>query len=127
MANELDREVYAGGNNAHTTCRPKRWQTNSTTGLDELVPLSGLTDLKAFLSASATAADEAGAFDPALVVTMAEAGSTAAYQATFSGATMATKITAPDQTEIFRHWQSKSAGYHEVAPVLWRTARTAES
>ncbi len=52
MANEIDGEIYAR-NNAHTTCRPMRWQLNPTTGANEEVPITGLTDLRAYLSASA--------------------------------------------------------------------------
>lgn len=120
MANEIDGELYPD-NNSHTTARPSRWRLNPTTGADELVPLSGLTDLKAYLSLQKDAASDAQAVNAALVVTMTEVLTTAAYQATFSGAAKRSHLIAqPDGTKVYCHWQSASAGYHEVAEIIWR-------
>lgn len=125
MANEIDGEIYAR-NNAHTTCRPMRWQLNPTTGANEEVPITGLTDLRAYLSASDAATDHtSGAIHPSLVYVMTEVGATAAYQATVLGSATATNVASPDGTVLFMHWQAPSVGYHEFAPVVWRTKRPA--
>lgn len=125
MANEIDGEIYAR-NNAHTTCRPTRWQLNPTTGVEEEVAISGLTDLRAYLSASADATSHTtGALHPSLVYLMTEVLATAAYQATILGSDTAANVTSPDGTTLHVHWQAPSAGYHETAPVIWRTKRPA--
>jgi hypothetical protein len=125
MANEIDGELYPD-NNSHTTARPSKWQLNGTTGVEEQVPRSGLTDLKAFIALSATAADDSAAVHASLVETMTEVASLAAYQATFDGAAKRTHLIAqPDGTLLYVHWQSIAAGYHEVAEVVWRHKRVA--
>lgn len=129
MANELDPEIYSGNNNAHTTARPMRWRLHPTSGAEEQVPISGLTDLKAYLALSDVTTDHTDAIHADLVEDMTEILATAAYEATFSGTAMRTHIDAldPVPTKVYRHWQSVSAGYHEHAEVLWRTSRPAAS
>jgi hypothetical protein len=125
MANEIDGEIYPR-NNAHTTCRPSRWQLNPTTGVEEEVPISGLTDLRAYLSASADATSHTtGALHPSLAYSMIEVLATAAYQATILGSDTAANVTSADGTTLYVHWQAPSAGYHEFTPVIWRTKRPA--
>lgn len=125
MANAIDGELYPD-NNSHTTAHPTRWQLNSTTGIEEQVPVSGLTDLKSFLSLSDVAATEAGAVNAALVITLTEVLTTGAYQGTFSGSAKRTHLGSQvDGTKVYCHWQSVSAGYHEVAEVVWRPKRPA--
>lgn len=125
MANQIDGELYPD-NNSHTTAHPMRWRLNPTTGVEEQIPITGLTDLKAYIALSDTASSEAGAVNAALVSTMTEVLTTAAYEATFSGANKRTYLGAQaDGTTVYVHWQSVSAGYHEVAAVIWRTKRPA--
>lgn len=120
MANEIDSELYPD-NNAHSIARPSRWQANPTTGVEEQVLISGLSDLKLYLSLQKEAASEAAAVHPSLVYTMVEVLATAAYQATTSGSAHRTHLIAqPDGTKVYAHWQSTSAGYHEVAELIWR-------
>lgn len=123
--NIIDPELYPD-NNAHTTARPERWRLNPSTGAEEQVAITGLTDLRVYVSLSATAVDHTtGAIAPALVEVMTEIGSTGAYEATLEGAALRTEVTSPDGTPLYVHWQSPAAGYHEVAQVTWRTSRPA--
>jgi hypothetical protein len=125
MANEIDGELYPR-NNAHTTCRPTRWQLNPTTGVEEEVAISGLTDLRAYVSLIHEATDHTtGAINAALVYLMTEVLTTAAYQATILGSALAAHVAQPGGADLFVHWQSPSAGYHEVVKVTWRTSRPA--
>lgn len=125
MANEIDGELYPR-NNAHTTARPSRWQLNPVTGVEEEVAISGLTDLRAFVSLSQTATDHTtGAINAALAFVMTEVGATGAYQATILGSALAAHVSQPDGTKLYVHWQSPGAGYHEFAEVTWRTSRPA--
>ena len=125
MPNAIDGELYPD-NNSHTTAHPMRWQLNPTTGIEEQVPITGLTDLKAYLSLTELAASESEAVNAALVITLTEVLTTAAYQGTFSGASKRTYLGAqPDSTKVYCHWQSVSAGYHEVAEIIWRPKRPA--
>lgn len=123
MANTIDPELYPD-NNAHTTARPVRWRLHPTTGVEEQPAISGLTDLRVYVSLSATAADHTtGAINAALVYVMSEILATAAYEATILGSALRTHVTSPDGTKLYIHWQSPTAGYHEVAEVTWRTSR----
>ena len=120
MANFIDDELYPD-NNSHTTAHPMRWRLNPTTGVAEEVAVSSLTDLKCYISLTKNAASDADAVHAALVVTMAEILSTAAYEGTFSGSAKRSHLIAqPDGTKLYVHWQSASAGYHEWAEVTWR-------
>lgn len=125
MANEIDPELYPD-NTAHTTARPMRWRLNPTTGVEEQIAITGLTDLRAYLSTSQTAVDHTtGAINAALVYVMAEIAATSAYEASFLGSALRTHVVSPNNTTLYVHWQSATAGYHEVAPVIWRTSRPA--
>lgn len=125
MANIIDPELYPD-NNAHTTARPQRWRLNPSTGAEEQVPITGLTDLRVYLSTSETAVDHtAGAINAALVEVMTEIGTTAAYEASIAGSDLRAFVTSPNNTTLYVHWQSPAAGYHEVAAVIWRTSRPA--
>lgn len=120
MANTIDGELYPD-NNSHTTAHPSRWRLNPTTGVEEQVPLTGLTDLKTYIALTKATEGEGDAVDAALVETMTEVLATAAYEATFNGAAKRAHLMAqPDSTKLYVHWQSVSAGYHEWAEVIWR-------
>jgi hypothetical protein len=125
MANEIDGELYPD-NNAHTTADPTRWRRHPTTGVKEEVPISGLTDLRVYVSLDEAAVDHTtGAIHADLVELMTEIGETAGYEATLDGAALRARVSQPDSTPLFVHWQSPTAGYHEVAQVIWRTTRPA--
>lgn len=126
MANVIDPELYPD-NNAHTTARPMRWQLNPSTGVEEQVPISGLTDLRAYLSTAATTPthEHESVVHADLVALMTEVGATAAYEATFLGSALRARVALADGTPLYVHWQSLSAGYHEFAAPIWRTSRPA--
>lgn len=128
MANVIDPELYPD-NNAHTTARPTRWQLNPSTGVEEQVAISGLTDLRAYLSTAATTPTHTheSVVHADLVKVMAEVGATAAYEATFLGSALRERVALADAAALHVHWQSPSAGYHETAQVVWRTSRPAAS
>lgn len=124
MANEIDAELFPR-NNAHTTADPTRWRRNPTTGVREEVPVTGLTDLRVYLSTSDTATDHtSGALNPALVYVMTEVVP-GLYETTILGSALATHVASTDGTPLYVHWQSAAAGYHEFAQVTWRTKRPA--
>ena len=124
MANDIDAELYPR-NNAHTTADPTRWRRNPTTGVREEVPVTGLTDLRVYLSTSDTATDHtSGALNAALVYVMTEVVP-GLYEATILGSALATHVASTDGSPLYVHWQSPSAGYHEFAQVTWRTKRPA--
>jgi len=124
MANAIDPELYPG-NNAFSSARPVRHQLNPTTGAEEAVPLSGLTDLRIYVAATAITVDHEEAIDADLVETMAEVEDTAAYQATIDGDALTEHVETEDGGALYVHWQSLAARYHEVARVIWRTSRPA--
>lgn len=125
MANDRDAEMYPR-NADLIVCRPSRRQVNGTTGVEETVPLTGLTDLRYWISATETAAGPGDAIHADLVVDLVEVGVTAVYHGVQSGADKAARISSPDGTVLYEHWQSVSGDYHEVGSFIWRTKRPAE-
>lgn len=125
MANIIDPELYPD-NNAHSTAHPTRWQLDNA-GVPVQVPITGLTDLRIYLSTAATTPTHTheSVVHADLVETMTEVSATAAYEATLLGSALRERVALADGTPLFVHWQSLAAGYHEFAEVIWRTARPA--
>ncbi len=123
MANDIDDELYPD-NDDFIAVVPTTRRLNATTGIEETVPLTGLTNLKAYLATTAEAASDASAIS-GLVVALTEVGSTGAYQGSMTGAAKRTNLAATaDGTTLYLHWQSGTV-YHEVKSVIWRTKRPA--
>jgi len=121
MANDIDDEIYPD-NDDKIRCVPIIDSTNTTTGADQSTPLTGLTNLKAYLAASESASSDAAALDPSLVITLTEAGSTGIYYGSMPGSAKrsASALAAlADGTVIWRHWQAGTV-YHEKKSVIWR-------
>lgn len=127
MANIIDPELYPD-NNAHSTAHPTRWQLDNA-GVPVQVPITGLTDLRIYLSTAATTPTHTheSVVHADLVEVMAEKGTTAAYEATLLGSALRERVALADGAALHVHWQSLTAGYHETVQVTWRTARPAEA
>ncbi len=120
MADNLDDEVYPH-NDDTVIARPTIFRANSSTGVDETVPLTGRTDGVAFLSTTEDI-DSSTALS-GCTVNLVEVGSTGVYQGVIEGSAKATALAATaDNTTLYRHVQFGS-DYRRVASVLYRKSR----
>ena len=125
MANDRDDEMYPR-NDDIIVCEPVRERRNSTTGAKETLPITDLTGLVYYISASELAESSADAVHPDLVISLPQIGTTGVYTASLTGAAKAARLAAQsDSTVLYEHWQDGTR-YHEVGSFIWRKRRVAE-
>lgn len=125
MPNNLDAEMYPD-NNSLVVCRPVR-KSIDVTGAEIEAALTGLTDLRCFLSLAANDDLPADAINANLNLLLTEEGATGVYHGVMLGQHKRAHIASATGTAIYAHWYSASAGYHEVSRAIWRLSRPAAS
>lgn len=122
MANNLATEVYPGNDDViRATATLTR--TNTTTGAEEIVPLTGLA-VQYYIASTAEAESPASAVNAGLVVTLAEAGATGIYYGSLTGAAKRTYLGASAEGTQFSHHIQSGTVYHETKSFIWRLKRT---
>lgn len=124
MANNIDEELYLD-NNSFIVGRPTKKDLDGS-GVETDTELAGLTDFKVWLSLAATHYQTTDAIHADLVITLTEVASLGVYKGVLTGAAKRTHLGATaDNATLYVHWQSESAGYHEVSTTLLRKTRPA--
>ncbi len=111
-------------NNALMWCEIFEKVPNGTTGTIESVPVTGRTDIVAYIAATELLSDLTP-INAALSIPLPQIGSTNRYSSTMLGSLLKTHLLALAEQTVYVHFRMGAGPWHEVAQTIVKNVRAA--